>query len=81
MRKPKEEEEIQPDPEPTSSWFERLKKGLSKTRTAFVGKIQGIFKKKAGLDEELLEELEELLYESDMGKFAQKILQIYHNCI
>jgi fused signal recognition particle receptor len=46
--------------------FERLKDGLSKTRSGLTDRIEGIFS--AGqLDEEKLEELEETLISSDVG--------------
>jgi fused signal recognition particle receptor len=45
----------------------RLKKGLSKTRAGFTGRLEGIFSSNRKIDEDLLEELEELLITSDMG--------------
>ena len=48
-------------------FFEKLKKGLSKTKTAIVGKIDELFKSFRKVDEELFEELEELLIGADIG--------------
>ena len=48
-------------------FFEKLKAGLSKTKNAFVGKIDGVLKKFVRVDEDLLDELEEILFCSDMG--------------
>ena len=48
-------------------FFEKLKLGLKKTKDAIVGKIDGLFKKFAKVDEELFEELEELLISADIG--------------
>ncbi len=48
-------------------FFEKLKAGLSKTKNAFVGKIDGVLKNFVRVDEDLLDELEEILYCSDMG--------------
>ncbi len=48
-------------------FFDKLKKGLFKTKNAIVGKIDSIFKHFARVDEELFEELEELLISADVG--------------
>ena len=48
-------------------FFERLKAGLAKTKTAISGGIDNIFKRFVKIDEELFEELEELLIEGDVG--------------
>ena len=49
------------------SFFEKLKSGLFKTKSAIVDKIDGIFKKFHHVDEELFDELEELLISADIG--------------
>ena len=48
-------------------FFDRLKQGLIKTKNAIVGKIDGLFKKFAKVDEDLFDELEELLISADIG--------------
>lgn len=48
-------------------FFEKLKSGLAKTKNAVMGKIDGVLKSFVRVDEDLLEELEEILYMSDMG--------------
>ncbi len=48
-------------------FFEKLKAGLSKTKSAVMGKIDGVLKSFVRVDEDLLDELEEILYCSDMG--------------
>ncbi|MBR0302490.1 MAG: signal recognition particle receptor subunit alpha, partial [Clostridia bacterium] len=48
-------------------FFDKLKAGLSKTKNAFVGKIDDMLKVFVRVDEDLLDELEEILYCSDMG--------------
>jgi len=48
-------------------FFEKLKAGLSKTKNAVIGKIDSALKSFVRVDEDLLEELEEILYMSDMG--------------
>ena len=48
-------------------FFDKLKQGLIKTKNAIVGKIDGLFKKFAKVDEDLFDELEELLISADIG--------------
>ncbi|MDR1313202.1 MAG: signal recognition particle-docking protein FtsY, partial [Deltaproteobacteria bacterium] len=48
-------------------WFARLKNKLSKTRDAIAGRIENVVKGKRVIDEEVLEELEEILYTADLG--------------
>ncbi len=48
-------------------FFEKLKQGLSKTKTSFDEKINNVFSGFRKVDEELLEELEEALIMSDVG--------------
>lgn len=48
-------------------FFEKLKGGLSKTKTSFDEKINNVFSNFRKVDEELLEELEDALIMSDVG--------------
>lgn len=48
-------------------FFDKLKKGLSKTHQGFVEKIDRLFLGKKAIDQDLLDELEALLYEADIG--------------
>jgi fused signal recognition particle receptor len=48
-------------------FFEKLKKGLSKTHQGFVEKIDQLFLGKKTIDQDLLDELEALLFEADLG--------------
>ena len=48
-------------------FFDKLKRGLQKTKSAIVDKIDDLFKSFVRVDEELFEELEELLIEADIG--------------
>ena len=48
-------------------FFERLRKGLSKTHAGFVSQIDRLVSGKKGIDETLLEELEEILITADLG--------------
>ncbi len=48
-------------------FFDKLKSGLSKTKTSLDDKINGVFSTFRKVDEELLEELEEALIMSDIG--------------
>ena len=47
--------------------LEKLKKGLSKTHQGFVEKIDQLFLGKKVIDQEVLDELEGLLFEADLG--------------
>lgn len=46
-------------------FFEKLKKGLFKSRNSFFGRIAALFKR--GVDEDTLDELEEILISADVG--------------
>lgn len=48
-------------------FFDKLKSGLTKTKNAVVGRIDNVLKSFVKVDEDLLDELEEILYCSDMG--------------
>ncbi|MBE6563344.1 MAG: signal recognition particle-docking protein FtsY [Ruminococcaceae bacterium] len=48
-------------------FFDKLKSGLKKTKNAVMGQIENVIKSFVKVDEEFLEELEEILYCSDMG--------------
>ena len=57
-------------------FFDKLKNGLSKTKTSFDEKMNNIFSNFRKVDEELLEELEEALIMSDVGTTtASKIIE------
>jgi fused signal recognition particle receptor len=47
--------------------FDKLKKGLSKTHQGFVEKVDRLFLGKKTIDQDLLDELEGLLFEADLG--------------
>ncbi len=48
-------------------FFDKLKKGLAKTHQGFVEKMDRLFLGKKTIDQDLLDELEALLYEADIG--------------
>ena len=48
-------------------FFDKLKKGMGKTKTSFDDKLNNIFKSFRKVDEDFLEELEEILIMSDLG--------------
>ena len=48
-------------------FFEKLKKGLSKTHQGFVEKMDRLFLGKKTIDQDALDELEGLLFEADLG--------------
>ncbi len=49
------------------SFFDKLKKGIAKTRNGIVSSIKSIVKSFKRIDEELFEEIEEILISSDIG--------------
>ena len=74
----KKEKQDNSDLSEKTSFFKRLKKGLSKTREILSTDIDDLFTGKRKIDDSLLEELEELLITSDIGvqlsmDFIQKI--------
>jgi len=56
-----------PEQTPQVGFFERLKKGLSKTHESLVGRIDTLLLGKKRIDADTLEELEEILITADMG--------------
>lgn len=75
------EKKIEPliEEEPEISWFQRLKNGLTKSRTGFVGKLKKLVLGTTKINDDLLDELEEALFEADMGvKTTQELLQYLH---
>ncbi len=56
--------------------FNKLKEGLSKTKSNLLGKVNRLIKAKKKLDDEFIQELEEIFLLSDMGyDTAEKIIQ------
>jgi fused signal recognition particle receptor len=55
--------------EEISMWnvFEKLKQGLSKTHQGFVEKMDSLFLGKKTIDQDLLDELEAILFAADLG--------------
>ncbi|PKL50511.1 MAG: signal recognition particle-docking protein FtsY [Candidatus Riflebacteria bacterium HGW-Riflebacteria-2] len=67
------------EPEPELSWFQRLKNGLTKTRSGFVGRLKKLVLGSTKIDGNLLDELEEALFEADVGvKTTQELLTYLH---
>lgn len=66
LREDEGETEEPASPQPRLSWFQRLRQGLSRTSQQLTGQIAALFTKRK-LDEDTLEELEELLIQSDLG--------------
>ena len=56
-----------PSPDREKGIFKRLRQGLSKTRTSFTGRLDRLFLGKKEITDDLLEELEEILFTSDIG--------------
>lgn len=54
---------------------EKLKKGLEKTRSRFWSRLKGFFSFRRGIDDSVLEELEDILISADVGvKPVQKLI-------
>lgn len=68
--KPSEEPQKAPEPEPQVSVFERIKKGLGKTRASLTGGLSDMFSLGKKIDEDLLEEIETTLLMADVGVTA-----------
>ena len=51
-------------------FFDKLKQGLLKTKSAIVDKVDALFKKFVKVDEDLFDELEELLISADIGAYT-----------
>lgn len=66
VEKIEEKDEIK-EVEKKKGFFDKLKKGLTKTRDNFSNKIDGIIKSYKKIDEELFEDLEEVLVTADVG--------------
>lgn len=62
-----EVQEVEEDEKKGASLFGRLKNGLSKTRNGFVSQIENLFSGFTSIDNQLYEELEEILIQSDVG--------------
>ena len=70
-KKKENKEEIQ---EEKIGFFKRLKQGLAKTRSGLTGRLDRLFLGKREIDEDLLDELEEILFTSDLGVSASQEL-------
>ena len=55
--------------------FDRLRQRLTKTRAALSDGISGLFRGGRKIDQSLLDELEELLYTSDLGPVATQVAE------
>jgi fused signal recognition particle receptor len=61
------EDNIPAEPEGKKGFFNKLRKGLAKTREILTTDIEDLFSGRRKIDDELLEELEALLIAADMG--------------
>lgn len=58
-------------------FFKKLKEGLSKTRSGLQGRIDRLISGKKVIDEEILDEIEEVLFTADLGvKTAQELIDM-----
>ena len=63
---PQPEPEAPSDDETRPGWFARLRKGLSRTSSQLTSQIAGVFTRRK-LDEDTLQDLEDILIQSDLG--------------
>ncbi|MBD3181780.1 signal recognition particle-docking protein FtsY, partial [Candidatus Poribacteria bacterium] len=63
----KQEEEAKKEKEAKKDSAQKLRMGLSKTRTSLKDRISGLLRRKERIDPELLDEMEEILIQSDVG--------------
>ena len=49
------------------NWFNRLKSGLTKTRNQLMSRLSGLLRIGRKIDEDLMEEIEEILIQADVG--------------
>ncbi|TPW27029.1 signal recognition particle-docking protein FtsY [Pararhizobium mangrovi] len=63
---PAEQAEPEASEAARSSWFRRMREGLSRTSSQLTGQISGIFTKRK-LDEDTLQDLEDVLIQADLG--------------
>lgn len=59
-------EPVEETPQPKLTWFQRLRAGLARTSSQLTTQISALFTKRK-LDEDTLDELEDLLIQSDLG--------------
>ena len=65
-----------------AGFFSKLKESLGKTRKGFVEKVEGIFTGASRIDEDLYEELEEVLIQSDVGvKTTLEIIEMLRKSV
>lgn len=62
--------QVEVEPEPQISVFERIRRGLDKTRASFTGGLADMFAAGKKIDEDLLEEIETTLLMADVGVTA-----------
>ncbi|RUA08801.1 MAG: signal recognition particle-docking protein FtsY [Fusobacteria bacterium] len=66
-QKAKEMEKIKEEPKKKKGFFKSLKEKLVKTREGLFGKMKLLFSGRSVIDEDMYEELEDLLIQSDIG--------------
>jgi fused signal recognition particle receptor len=77
VEEPVVEEPVVEEPvvEEPASLFRRMRAGLAKTQASLVGRIDALLRGRQGVDEELLEDLEEILITADLGmKTTQQLI-------
>ncbi len=65
--KGKKDRTVPEETEQNENWFDRLKSSLAKTRTRFISQLSTLLRVGRKIDEELMEEIEEILIQADVG--------------
>ena len=66
--KSRDKDDVESDAEDQQeNWFNRLKSGLTKTRNQLLSQLSGLLRVGRRIDEDLMEEIEEILIQSDVG--------------
>ena len=78
----KKNQEQEGNEEKASGLFERLRRGLSKTRSGLVEKLDQLAFGKREIDDALLDELEEILFTADLGvQTAQELIDLVQSAV
>ena len=60
-------EEVQSESNEKENWFNRLKSSLAKTRNNLMSQLSGLLRVGRKIDEDLMDEIEEILIQADVG--------------
>ncbi len=73
---PKPEPEPEPEPAPEPEPEKTLEEGLAKTKGGFITRLNKLIFGRKKIDDDLMEELEEILYSADIGQTATNLFEV-----